>query len=90
MDLRLAIISSDKFRPLLSRIGNIDIFLHDSDHSFRNMMLEFKTAWPYLRLGGILIADDASLNDAFLRFARYVKHLPIMTPSGKKALRKLP
>ena len=40
---------------LLPTLGPIDIFVHDSLHTYDHMMFEFRTAWPYLREGGILI-----------------------------------
>jgi Methyltransferase domain len=46
--------------------GGIDIFLHDSLHTYRNMMWEFNTVWPKLNM--ILIADDIEQNTAFREF----------------------
>jgi predicted O-methyltransferase YrrM len=37
------------------------------------MAFEFETVWPFLRKGGILIADDVGMNDAFSDFAMNVK-----------------
>ena len=51
-------------RGLLS----IDIFLHDSLHTFRNMTFEFQTVWPRLRAGGFLLSDDVGMNRAFTSF----------------------
>ncbi len=56
-------------RPLLSRIAGVDVFLHDSEHSYSNMMREFETVWPFLTKGGVILADDVYLNDALLDFA---------------------
>ena len=61
--------SQDELPPLLKELKTIDIFIHDSDHSFRNMSQEFETAWPYLTPGGILLSDDIDLNNAFEIFA---------------------
>lgn len=47
--------------PLLARLGAIDIFLHDSLHLYDHMMKEFDLAWPCLKKGGILLADDIFL-----------------------------
>ena len=55
---------------LLQRIGEVDIFLHDSLHTFEHMEWEFKTVWPHLRSSGILLADDIFWNSAFHSFAR--------------------
>ena len=49
--------------PLLSKLGEIDIFQHDSRHSYRNQLQEYLTAWPFIRDKGILISDDVN-NDA--------------------------
>jgi Methyltransferase domain len=49
----------------LERAGEIDVFLHDSDHTYETMMGEFELAWPALADGGALIADDSTDNSAF-------------------------
>lgn len=48
----------------------IDIFIHDSEHSYQTMMLEFCLAWKKLREGGLLISDDWDYNKAFVDFAK--------------------
>jgi predicted O-methyltransferase YrrM len=55
---------------LLHSLGPIDVFIHDSLHTAEQMNFEFQTAYPRLRTGGYLIADDALWNQAFLDFAR--------------------
>ncbi len=37
------------------------------------MRLEFEFAYPHLKPGGLLLADDALWNSAFVDFARSVK-----------------
>ena len=59
--------------PLLQKLGSTDLFLHDSEHSYENMMFEFETTWPFLRRGGILLADDVTANNAFADFVRTKK-----------------
>lgn len=44
--------------PLLGQLPPIDIFFHDSDHTYQHMMFEYTSAWPSLREGGILMSDD--------------------------------
>ena len=34
----------------------IDMFLHDSSHSYRHMLWEFRQFWPRLRNGGLLVS----------------------------------
>jgi predicted O-methyltransferase YrrM len=55
---------------LLSKLGKIDIFIHDSLHTYEHMKFEYEESYPYLRSGGILISDDALWNKAFPDFAR--------------------
>jgi len=54
---------------VLTASDKIDIFIHDSLHTYAHMMFEFSKAWPILRAGGILIADDVEGNRAFEDFA---------------------
>lgn len=51
--------------PLLQRLGSIDLFVHDSLHTYNNMKFEFAAAWGALRPGGVLISDDIEGNRAF-------------------------
>lgn len=54
---------------LLKEAGRIDIFLHDSLHTARNMAFEFSSAWTHIRSGGLLISDDVGFfNHAFEDF----------------------
>lgn len=57
---------------LLTQLGNIDIFIHDSLHTYDHMTWEFETAYPRLRSGGLLFSDDALWNNSFYDFARKV------------------
>ncbi|HVJ07399.1 MAG TPA: class I SAM-dependent methyltransferase [Acidisarcina sp.] len=60
---------------ILASIGELDVFIHDSLHTFRNMTFEFESVWPRLRPGGILLSDDVGMNDAFADFAATAKPL---------------
>jgi hypothetical protein len=55
--------------PRAKMLGSIDIFIHDSEHSYENMMFEYMTAWDHLKEGGILLSDDTNLNKAFSDFS---------------------
>lgn len=59
----------DELTPLLNKLQRVDMFFHDSDHSYEHMMWEFATVWPYLGKGGLLVSDDISLNPSFWDFA---------------------
>jgi len=57
--------SSAVLKKLLNSIGPIDIFVHDSLHTYKNMNREFNTVWPFIKNSGFLISDDALHNNAF-------------------------
>ena len=76
---------------LLARLGGVDFFLHDSDHSYIHQMWEYLTAWPYLSGGGILATDDLSDNTALFDLARQVTSPMSITDRGHTfgAIRKV-
>jgi predicted O-methyltransferase YrrM len=55
---------------LFERLGTVDVFIHDSLHTYEQMRFEFERAYPHIRPGGLLLADDASWNPAFPEFAQ--------------------
>jgi hypothetical protein len=50
---------------ILAQVGNVDIFVHDSCHSYEHMKFEFDRAYPHIRPGGLLLSDDVDLNSSF-------------------------
>jgi predicted O-methyltransferase YrrM len=50
---------------LLNAVQRVDLFIHDSLHTYWNMRREFATVWPYLSEGGIVMSDDVHRNQAF-------------------------
>jgi len=58
---------------LLDNLGAVDVFFHDSDHSYENMMFEFRLGYRHLGKGGFLVGDDVTLNCAMLDFASEAK-----------------
>jgi hypothetical protein len=53
---------------LLANLNQIDLFVHDSRHSERNLLYELERARSAVRPGGFLIADDADLNCGLHRY----------------------
>jgi predicted O-methyltransferase YrrM len=56
-------------RPRLEREA-VDLFFHDSLHTTRHMLFEFRAAWRRLRGGGVLVSDDVFWNPAFWLFTQ--------------------
>jgi predicted O-methyltransferase YrrM len=50
--------SRSELPVLLSRCDGIDMFHHDSLHTWEHMTWEYETALPCLREGGVLSSDD--------------------------------
>lgn len=65
---------------LLAELGTIDIFLSDSEHSYRNQRMEHALAWKSLAVGGVLIEDDVVASDAFLELCEEHKLRPFTVP----------
>jgi predicted O-methyltransferase YrrM len=76
--------------PLLSQHRPIDMFIHDSLHTYEHMLWEFEAAYPTLRPGGLLLSDDALWNSAFGDFARKVSEPDSRILRGVGFLRKSP
>ena len=64
--------SSDCLEPLLNRLTRLDIFLHDSEYTYRNMMREFHLAWHRFQPGGLLLSHNIDYNNAFSDFCASV------------------
>ena len=60
--------SRRRLPKLLRQLNEIDLFVHDSLHSERNVRFEMDRAWQTLRPGGVLIVDDIDVNRGFLSF----------------------
>lgn len=64
--------SSEKLPGVLQKTGSVDLFIHDSEHSYENMLWEYRTVWPFLKKGGFLLSDDIGRNSAFDEFSKEV------------------
>lgn len=81
---------SQKILPeLLKGLGSINLFFHDSEHTYDAMSFEYKMAWRYLGNSGLLISDDVGWNTAFRDFANCVRHRPVFIwTTGLGAIKK--
>ena len=69
---RHLIVRLDSRRGLVQRLreeGNVDIFLHDSNHTYRNMYRELCDIWSFLGRDSILLSDD-TINSSFDYFCK--------------------
>ena len=62
--------SRRRLPKLLSRLGQIDLFIHDSLHTERNVRFELDRAWAVLGPNGALVIDDVDANRGFQTFTQ--------------------
>ena len=67
---------------LVSELKEIDIFYHDSEHSYGNMLFEFRTIWPRIPRNGLIISDDVKWNNAFGDFLGEIKNVQYVIKEG--------
>jgi predicted O-methyltransferase YrrM len=54
---------------MVDKVASIDLFYHDSDHTYNHMMFEFQQAKRKLNNGGLVVGDDVSWNASLWDFA---------------------
>ena len=54
---------------LIESLPAIDLFYHDSDHTYNHMAFEFREARRKIARGGLVVADDISWNASLWDFA---------------------
>ena len=62
--------SRRRLPALVAMLGRVDLFVHDSMHTTRNVGFELAQVWPALRAGGVVVVDDVERNSAFAEFGR--------------------
>lgn len=60
--------SSVLLEPALSE-GGVEVFLHDSEHTYETMTRELELAWENVTDGGFIVADNIDVNSSFFDFA---------------------
>ncbi|MBV8089744.1 MAG: class I SAM-dependent methyltransferase [Alphaproteobacteria bacterium] len=59
----------DLLPRLVDEVDSIDLFYHDSDHSYDHMIFEFRQAKRKISRGGLVVADDVAWNASLWDFA---------------------
>ncbi len=70
--------SVDLIPILVKDHPEIDIFCHDSEHTYETMSAEFSLIWPHIKPGGFLIADNIDCDTAFFNFCSDVNRHPVL------------
>jgi len=78
--------SRRRLPALLRSLAQVDLFIHDSLHTARNMRFEMEQTLNALAPGGIMIVDDISTHQAFANFAQDFPSLEtIVCPHSDRA-----
>jgi hypothetical protein len=80
--------SSEILPSLLKELGEIGMFLHDSLHTYENMMYEFETVYPFITKGGIILSDDINFNKAFQDFCKKHSLHPVFLNNNFAGVKK--
>jgi Methyltransferase domain len=56
--------------PLVQEVGKVELFIHDSLHTYKNTLFEMEQAASVMPPGGVMLIDDIRSHDAFLTFAK--------------------
>ena len=71
--------SSRRVLPsLVAELGTVDLFVHDSMHTTRNVLFELECVWPVLSPGGAVVIDDVERNGAMGQFLQTHPQTPSM------------
>jgi len=70
--------SDEQLNKIFKNYSNTDIFLHDSLHTYKNMMFEFKKSWSNIKTSGYLLSDDILKNNAFYDFCKMTNKIPFL------------
>lgn len=62
--------SKELLKGVFEKAGKVDLFYHDSDHSYDFMWWEFDTAFPNMNDGGVIIADNTAWSSVVWDWAR--------------------
>lgn len=64
----------------LNAKNSVNLFIHDSSHTYENMWFELNYAWESLVPGGIIVCDNVEANTSFFDFCRKISTLPLVIP----------
>lgn len=77
-------VSKRVLPKLLPRLGQVDLFIHDSLHTYRNIRRELEMVSPYLGRPAIVIVDDCGRQQSLFRLGEERKTSVLGSPSGGK------
>jgi Methyltransferase domain len=62
--------SRKRMPSLVKEVGKVDVFVHDSLHTFKNTLFEMEQVASVMAPGGVMLIDDIRSHDGFTTFAQ--------------------
>ena len=75
-----------EFESVVRSIGPVDLFFHDSDHSYDWQSFEYRTMNPALSADGVMVSDDVDYSYAFVDFCRRSGRTPRLLFDRRKVI----
>ncbi len=72
------------YRAFFAGLPGLDMFVHDSDHTYPWQHFEYETAWGKMGPGAVLLSDDVDHSFAFIDFCKTHGVAPTLLMSGVK------
>ena len=72
------------FSSIVDSVSPLDLFVHDSDHTYGWQMFEFRVAHKALSEQGILLSDDIDHSLAFVDFCHEIERKPVLLLDTRK------
>jgi hypothetical protein len=77
--------SRQRLPPLVTKLGHVDMFIHDSLHTAENTLFEMEQAASAMPAGGVMLVDDINSHMGFATFARrHPGYHTIVCPSADR------
>ena len=72
------------FSVFMESLGELDLFVHDSEHSYSWQLFELESAYKHAHVGSYICSDDVDSSYAFIDFARRhrLRTFALICPSG--------
>ncbi len=62
--------SSERLEGVLRTLPRLDVFFHDSDHSYQNVKFELGLVWPKIKENPLILIDNYDWSEAAMDFAK--------------------
>ncbi len=77
--------SKQRLPPLVSEVGHVEMFIHDSLHTAENTLFEMEQAALAMSAGGVMLVDDIDSHLGFATFAeRHPGYHTVICPSADR------